>query len=374
MKITDLKVRIVKHKLPSARPVPFGPRGSIAIVNVETDESIVGIGDAMTHSLYHEAALSVKVIIERGLRNLLVGENPVDVRRLWRKMYQSEIYTRQRGLALNAISAIDTALMDILGKKMNQPVCRLLGGKHHEKIRVYASDLFDMRNPENTLRLVNRLVDEKFHAIKLGYGGFGLNTDESVKMIREIRDVVGYDVTLMVDGPSSLSVSEAIKLGRKMERYEIFWWEEPLPKDDMKGYIELSRTLDLNIAAGEQLQTAYEFKDWIINKAVDIIQPDVHVAGGLSECRRIGDLAELWNVPLVPHSWSTAINFMAALHLVASLNKALFVEYRTLSTPLMTDILEEPIRIKDGYVEVPEKPGLGIELNEEALSKYELKI
>jgi len=374
LKITDLKVRIVKHKLPSARPVPFGPRGSIVIVNVETDESIVGIGDAMTHSLYHEAALSVKVIIERGLRNLLVGENPVDVRRLWRKMYQSEIYTRQRGLALNAISAIDTALMDILGKKMNQPVCRLLGGKHHEKIRVYASDLFDMRNPENTLRLVNRLVDEKFHVIKLGYGGFGLNTDESVKMIREIRDVVGYDVTLMVDGPSSLSVSEAIKLGRKMERYEIFWWEEPLPKDDMKGYIELSRTLDLNIAAGEQLQTAYEFKDWIINKAVDIIQPDVHVAGGLSECRRIGDLAELWNVPLVPHSWSTAINFMAALHLVASLNKALFVEYRTLSTPLMTDILEEPIRIEDGYVEVPEKPGLGIELNEEALSKYELKI
>jgi len=264
--------------------------------------------------------------------------------------------------------------MDILGKKMNQPVCRLLGGKHHEKIRVYASDLFDMRNPENTLRLVNRLVDEKFHVIKLGYGGFGLNLDESIKMIREIRDVVGYDVTLMVDGPSSLSVSEAIKLGRKMERYEIFWWEEPLPKDDMKGYIELSRTLDLNIAAGEQLQTAYEFKDWIINKAMDIIQPDVHVAGGLSECRRIGDLAELWNVPLVPHSWSTAINFMAALHLVASLNKALFVEYRTLSTPLMTDILEEPIRIEDGYVEVPEKPGLGIELNEEALSKYELKI
>jgi len=373
LEITDLKVRIVRHSLPSGRPIPFGPRGSIAIVNVETDEGVVGIGDAMTHSLYHEAALSVKVIIERGLKNFLVGENPLDFRRLWWQMYQSEIYTRQRGLALNAISAIDTALIDIAGKKMKEPACRILGGKHHDKIQVYASDLFDMREPENTIRLVNRLVDEGFKAVKLGYGGFGLNIDESIKMIRDIRNSVGYDVTLMVDGPSSLPVSEAVKLGRKLERYEIFWWEEPLPRDDIEGYIQLSRTLDLNVAAGEQLQTRYEFKDWIVKRAIDIIQPDVHVAGGLSECRRIGDLAELWNIRLVPHSWSTAINFVAATHLVASLNEALFVEYRTLSTPLMTSILKEPIKIEDGYVRVPEKPGLGIELNEEALKKYELK-
>jgi len=372
LKITNLKVRIVRHKLPAGRPVPQGPRGSVAIVTVETDDGIVGVGDAMTHSLYHEAALSVKVLIERGFKNLLVGENPIDVRRLWWKMYNSEMYVRQRGLATNAISAIDTALMDIAGKRMNQPVCRLLGGKFRDKVQVYASDLFDMKNPQNTLKLVNRLVSENFHAIKLGYGGFGLKIDESMRMIKEIRDSIGYETTLMVDGPACLSVSEAIKLGRKLERYEIFWWEEPLPKDDMKGYIELSRSLDLNIAAGEQLQTAYEFKDWIMNKAVEIIQPDVHIAGGLSECRRIGDLAELWNVPLVPHSWSTAINFVAALHLVASLKRALFAEYRTLSTPLMTDLLEEPIKIEDGYVSVPEKPGLGIELNEEILDKYEL--
>jgi len=328
----------------------------------------------MTHSRYHEAALSVKVLIEKGLKNLLVGENPLDIRGLWWKMYNSEMYTRQRGLALNAISAIDTALMDIAGKKMNQPVCRLLGGKNHDKVQVYASDLFDMKNPQNTLKLVDRLVEKNLHAIKLGYGGFGLNIDESIKMIKAIRDLIGYGITLMVDGPSCLSVSEAIKLGRKLERYEVFWWEEPLPKDDMKGYIEHSRSLDLNIAAGEQLQTAYEFRDWIINKAVDIIQPDVHIAGGLSECRRIGDLAELWNILLVPHSWSTAINFAAALHLVASLKRALFVEYRTLPTPLMTDLLKEPIEIKDGYISIPEKPGLGIELNEDVLEKYELSV
>lgn len=373
MKITDLRVRIVRHDLPSGRPVPNGPRGSIAIVTVETDEGIVGVGDAMTHSIYHEAALGVKVIIERGLRNLLVGENPADVGRLWWKMYQSEMYTRQRGLALNAISAIDTALMDILGKATNQPVCRLLGGKQQGRIQVYASDLFDMGRPEETIRLVNRLVDEKFKAIKLGYGGFGLDTDESINIIGEIRDSVGYDVTLMVDGPRSLSVSEAIKLGRKLERYEVFWWEEPLPKTDIDGYVDLSRSLDLNIAAGEQLQTAYEFKEWITRRAVDIIQPDVHIAGGLSECRRISDLAEIWNIPLVPHSWSTAINFVAALHLVASMRRALFVEYRTLRTPLMTELLKDPIRIEDGYVEVPEKPGLGIELNEETIIKQELK-
>ncbi|KYH41215.1 MAG: hypothetical protein AYL33_004720, partial [Candidatus Bathyarchaeota archaeon B63] len=344
MRITDVKVRIVRHELPSGRPVPHGPRGSIAIVTVETDEGIAGVGDAMTHSLYHEAALAVKVLIEKGLRNLLLGENPADFRRLWWKMQQSEMYTQQGGLALTAISAIDTALMDILGKKTNQPVCRILGGKQHSRIQVYASDIFDMRRPEKTIRLVKRLIDEKFKAIKLGYGGFGLNVEESINMIREIRDTIGYDVTLMVDGPGSLSTSEAIKLGRKLERYEIFWWEEPLPRDDIDGYALLSKSLDMNIAAGEQLQTAYGFKEWIVRRAVDIIQPDVHMAGGLSECRRIGDLAEIWNIPLVPHSWSTGINFAAALHLVASLKKALFVEYRTLHTPLMNDLLKDPIR------------------------------
>jgi L-alanine-DL-glutamate epimerase-like enolase superfamily enzyme len=373
LKITDLKVRLVRHELPSGRPVPEGPRGSIAVVTVETDEGITGIGDAMTHSIYHEAALAVKVIIERGLKNLLIGENPADVRRLWWKMYHSEMYARQGGLALNAISAVDTALMDILGKAANQPVCRLLGGKQHSKIQVYASDLFDMARPEKTIRLVNRLVDEKFKAIKLGYGGFGLDVDESINMIRMIRDSIGYDVALMVDGPRSLSVSEAIKLGRKLERYEVFWWEEPLPKTDIDGYVKLTESLDIKIAAGEQLQTAYEFKEWITRRAVDIIQPDVHIAGGLSECRRISDLAEIWNIPLVPHSWSTAINFAAALHLVASMKRPLFVEYRTLRTPLMTELLREPIRIENGYVEVPEKPGLGIELNEETISMYELK-
>jgi L-alanine-DL-glutamate epimerase-like enolase superfamily enzyme len=372
MKIKSIKVDVVKHTLPTSEPIAYGPRGSIVIVRIETDEGIEGIGDAMTHCFYHEAGFAVKTLIEKGLKNLLIGEDPLEIQRLWRKMYLSEMYTRQWGLAINAISAIDTALLDIAGKAWNVPVYKILGGHYHDKIKVYASDLFDFKNPSKTIQLVNNLIERGFTAIKLGYGGFGFNIDESIKMIKDIRDAISYNVTFMVDGPATLSVPQAIKLGKKLEKYEIFFWEEPLPKDDIEGYIQLSKELELNIAAGEQLQTIYAFKDWIVKKAVDIIQPDVHIAGGLSHCRKIADLAEEWNILLIPHSWSTAINFVAALHLVSSIPNGLFVEYRTTPTVLMNELLKEPIKIENGYAKVPDKAGLGIELNEKVIKEYKI--
>ena len=372
MKITSLHVDVVKHTLPTKEPVPFGPRGSIAIVRIETDEGIMGIGDAMTHCFFHEAGVSVKTLIERGFKPLIIGEDPLEFRRLWNKMYLSEMYTRQRGLALDAISAIDTALLDIAGKKFGVPIYKLLGGHYHDRIKAYASDVFDMQNPENTIELVRRVLGEGFTGVKLGYGGFGLDLDESEEIIKVIRDTFGYGFTLMVDGPSTLAFPEALKLGRKLEKFDVFWWEEPLLRTDIEGYVELSRALDLNIAAGEELQTVYGFKDWIVRNALDIIQPDVHVAGGLSECKRIADLAEQWNTLLVPHSWSSAINLTAALHLVASLAKGFFVEYRTAATPLMSAILKDPPKVEDGYIRVPDKPGLGIELNEQTIEKYRI--
>lgn len=372
MKIEDIKTNIIKHTIPNGKPVPFGPRGSIVLVRLETDVGITGIGDAMTHCFYHEAGIAVKDIIEKGFKNLLVGENPLEIRKIWRKLYFSEMYVRQHGLGATALSAIDNALMDIAGKYWKVPVYELLGGRIHEKIMVYASDLFDMKEPSRTIEKVIKFANKGFPAVKLGYGGFGHKIEESIDIVKQIRDAVGYDLMLMVDGPATLTTKAALKLGNALEKFEVFWWEEPLPKHDIEGYIELSRKLEMNIAAGEQLQTAYEFRNWIVKRAVDIIQPDVAMAGGLSECKRIADIAELWNVRLCPHSWSTAINFIAAAHLVATLPWEPLLEFRTIPTVLMNELLKKPIEIKNGFFEIASNPGLGIELNEEIIEKYRI--
>jgi len=381
MKITDIHVDMLQVKQ--------CPAGDSIVVHIETDEGISGIGESCTHSpasaQVGEASIGVKAIMERMYKRILVNEDPLDIRRLWDKMYSINAWYGRRGLAVFAISGIDVALMDIIGKALKVPVHKLLGGLYRKKIRVYASGLFNMEKPEETAKEAEKYVREGFTAMKFGWGQppytltFGMAPQRDIEIIRLIRETVGYDIDIMVDVGRQPRVpwswKHAARMIKKLEKYEIYWFEEPVPQDDINGYARLTQAVDAFIATGETEYTCHGFRDIISRGAVDVVQPDITKVGGLSEAKRIAEMAQTFGVLCVPHAWSTAINLVTGLHLVASMQNGFLLEYRT--TPigesghsLMTNLVKSSLEPKKGYLEVPNKPGLGIELNKETLSKY----
>jgi L-alanine-DL-glutamate epimerase-like enolase superfamily enzyme len=274
----------------------------------------------------------------------------------------------------HAISGIDIALWDLFGKICNQPVSRLLGGCYRQRVKPYGSILFEEPGPLR--EKLQHALTRGFKAIKMGWRPFGRRdrrTDEL--LVRTARDTVGPDIELMVDAGGSEQFwphgcKWAIETARLLADFDITWFEEALPPDDLEGYIELRRHSPVPIAAGEVLTRRQSFRPFIEQHAVDIIQPDCTKCGGLTEAWRIGWLAYEHNVLLVPHGWNTAIGLAADLHLAAALPVARYVEYLTPS-PYIEEIITEPFQVDaDGYLHVPDKPGLGIELNREGLGRY----
>ncbi|MEM2905154.1 MAG: mandelate racemase/muconate lactonizing enzyme family protein [Candidatus Bathyarchaeia archaeon] len=358
------------------------PFGGWLLVRIKTTDDVEGIGEAFIPNWRGDGVLAAKLLVDRGLKPLLVGEEALGTERLWERMYENadKLYDR-RGLEIHAISGVDMALWDAAGKALKLPVHMLLGGLFREKVRVYASALFNMENPDVTVREAQRYVDQGFTAVKFGYGGFGYNHRRSVELVARLRETVGEETDLIVDGPASLNVVEAARLAKALERYNVYWYEEPLHRDDLEGYVKLTAEAQVPIAAGEGAFTRFDFKQLILSKAVDIVQPDVSWVGGLTEAKRIVELAHTWHTPFVPHNWGCAMNTYASIQLVASAPRGFLCEFpigpRTAEaqltetpSPMMTELPSEPIEVKRGYVEVPKTPGLGLELNEEAVKKY----
>lgn len=371
MKIKNFECVVVRNPEPS---FAFGP--SSLIVKIETDEGITGVGEACTHSENDEASFAAKAVIEKGYARILRDHDPTDIQKIWHEMYHYSEWYGRRGIALYALSAIDIALWDVLGKYLHQPIYKLLGGKFRDKIRVYASLIFNMDNPESSAREGMKYVKQGFTAVKYGWGqssesSFGLDMDRDEEAIRIIRDALGSKVDLMVDVGRYVdwSLPYAIKMARRLKKFDIYWLEEPLPQDDIEGYITLKKESDVWIAAGEGEYTRWGFKDWIVRQAVDVLQPDVSKAGGISETKRISDLAHIWNMIVVPHGFSTAINIAANLHLVASMPNVPMMEFRRTESPLIYKLSKKPFEAKDGYLTIPEQEGLGMELDEEVIEK-----
>jgi len=358
------------------------PFGGWLLIRVKTSEGVEGIGEAFIPNRTGDGVLAAKVLVDRGLRPLLVGEEALGIERLWEKMYANAdtLYDR-RGLAIHAISGVDMALWDAAGKALRLPVHTLLGGCFRERVRVYASALFNLENPDVTVHEAQRYLDQGYTAMKFGYGGFGHNHRKSVELVRRLRETVGEETDLIVDGPASLSVVEALRLARALEKYNVYWYEEPLSRDDLEGYVKLTAEAQVPIAAGEGEFTRFGFKKLLLTRAVDILQPDVSWVGGLTEAKRIVEMAHTWHTPFVPHNWGCAMNTYASIQLVASAPKGFLCEFpigpRTheaqltaTPSPMMTELPKEPTEVKKGYVEVPKKPGLGLELNEDAVKKH----
>jgi len=348
MEITDITTR---------------PLGNYALVEVFTDEGIKGIGAVDSH--YPMVKSVINPDGERGLlTKFLIGEDPREVERLWAKMEQNTFWHGRGGGITHAMSGIDIALWDILGKSAGLPVASLLGGCRRRLVKPYAS--ITANNIDVLQEKTRRAMELGFKAIKIGWGALGVDFEQTVKWVKTVREIVGPDVDIMVDFGCSgsgraISVSAAKKVIRAIEEYNLSWIEEPLPPDDIDGYAELRQSIDVPISGGEVFVKLREFKLLLEKRAVDVVQPDVCKAGGLTELKRIAFLAHLENILCVPHSWSTAICVAASIHLVASIPNGKYIEFQ-IDNPLNTDLLVEPFEIKDGYIEVPNKPGLGIEL------------
>jgi L-alanine-DL-glutamate epimerase-like enolase superfamily enzyme len=375
MKIKDVRlIPLMTYE----ESISAGPGG--ALVEVETDEGVTGIGETCIHSERGEAALAAQKIVEVGFKPLLLGENPLDIQRLWLKLYSYCEWYGRAGIAIYALSGIDVALWDICGKTLGVPIYTLLGGSFRDRIPVYASLLFDMDDPEGTAKEGKEYVKQGYKAVKYGWGktrerAFGMNPDKDEEMIRTIREVLGPNIQIMVDVGRfvNLTPAQAIKLAKRLEKYNIFWLEEPLPPEDISGYKMLSDAVDVYIAAGESEYNMQGFKEYITNRAVDIVQPDVTKAGGLTVARKIVDLCEAWNVMMVPHGFSSVVNVAANLQLVASIPRAFILEYRRTPSPLISRLSKKPLTYEDGHLKIPSEPGLGIEIDYSVVEECKIK-
>jgi L-alanine-DL-glutamate epimerase-like enolase superfamily enzyme len=360
--ITDVECIVVR--LPKVEAIGDGTQDS-AIVRVHTDEGLVGLGEA------HTSPFAIKQIIEapisglaaQGLRGLVVGESPLDVRPLWDRMYRYTMNYGRRGVLIHALSAIDMACWDLLGKATGQSIATLLGGSYRDRVQPYASAL-SPESPEGAVMLAKQFADDGFPAIKLGWGGLGKNVRNDLELVERVRSAVGDEIELMIDFGMPVTFDYARQMSQGLVAYDIKFLEEPFSGDDLDSYARLGALGGTPIAMGERESTRFGFKDIIERAHPSYIQPDVARAGGFTESQRIADLAEVSGITVLPHCWSNDILVGATLHFIASLAHCPYLEFCVRDNPIRLDLVTEPIRVVDGMVSVPTGPGLGLELNE----------
>jgi L-alanine-DL-glutamate epimerase-like enolase superfamily enzyme len=371
VKITEVEAIILRQPVVDGA-IADGSQDDL-IVRIHTDEGITGVGEVDSAPEVVKAVYEAphSHYIATGLRHVLIGQDPLDIEDLWRRMYMGSVYYGRRGVAMHAISGVDIALWDIKGKKLGKPVCELLGAKQRNRVRPYASLL--MPDTERDVEAsVERLVAMGFTAIKFGWGPIGKDEANDVRLARAAKRTAGADVEILIDAGFGYGADakRAIRVARKFEELGIYWLEEPFEPDEFEAYAELADAVELRVAAGEEEATRWGFRELIERGHVDVIQPDVTRCGGLSEALRIARDAELRGIAVVPHAWKSGVIKAASLHLNAVLKTAWFQEYCVAETPINRLLTRERMPIENGWVDVPAKPGLGIELDLEVLERY----
>jgi D-galactarolactone cycloisomerase len=381
MKITGVETYVLEGLLEDRA---FGwsqrvtDRRQAALCVVSTDDGIQGLGEAF---YYATPAKIVASLINDGYAPLLIGRDPLDNAVIWDFLYNWTRDQGMKGLLISALSAIDIALWDIKGKALGLPVYKLLGGAYRNKAHVYATGLYQ---PQNVPSIEGALVEEAlgykgdgFFAMKLKVG-FGIETD--MRYVKAVREAIGDDTVLMVDANHAYNAAEAIRLAREMEKYDVYWLEEPVPPEDIEGYIEVKQKSNILIAGGEDEYTRYGFRELIARRAVDILQPDLCAVGGFTEMMNIVAMATAWNMPLIPHVWGTNVGLAASLQLFAVLPHfperrypaEPFFEYDRSPHPLREGVTEERFEMSDGYLDIPQRPGLGVSLDMDFVRKHAL--
>lgn len=368
----------------------FSTRNAV-LVEVETDTGLRGIGES---ACFGGPAESTKYIVERELAPLIVGEDPTNIEYIWKKIFDRTRQHGRGGIIMAAMSGIDVALWDILGKIAGLPVYKLLGG-YTDKLLPYASSGFYSggKDTKALAQEVGSYFEQGFRYAKIKVGrnpevflsplpnmpftqecNYSLEEDlERVEACCKVADEFG--AKLIVDANNTWNTFTAIKMGKIFQKLGVFWLEEPLHLDNIEGSVELAAALDMPVAGYESEVGLYRFRELIRRHAVDIVQPDVIWSGGFTECRKIANFAHAHNMPCLPHVFSSAVSLAANAHFLASICNAGILELDRNVYPLRDELLEEPIVVApDGYIHMSDKPGLGIELREDTIQKYRVDL
>jgi D-galactarolactone cycloisomerase len=374
VKITGIRAAGLRHGTPEGGWAnEIRPEDCVhTLIAVYTDEGITGWGSAFTNDALVRGALDV-------LEPLYIGENPLEPERVSEKLHANTFWMGRGGSITHAISGIDIAMWDILGKATGQPVGRLLGGRYRDRVRPYASLL--MCEPLALAEHLAAIRSQGFRAFKIGWGPFGRHSlahngfalDEVI--VRAAREAVGSASFLMVDAGASdafwpQDYKWAVRTARMLADYVVYWFEEPLPPDNLHDYVLLRNASPLPIAGGEVLTRRQSFTPWLQQRAFDIVQPDATKVGGISQARRIAWMAEECGVRFIPHGWNTALGLAADLHLASANPNTDMVEYLT-GSPFIDDLVETRWQLdSEGMLAIPNGPGLGISLNMDAVEKH----
>jgi L-rhamnonate dehydratase len=341
------------------------------IVRIHTDEGLVGVGEGDTSPYVAREIVNMPSShsLARGLREVLIGEDPTRIRPLWNSMFASSYHYGRDGAALHAMSAIDMALWDLLGRISGLSVAQLLGGVESTEIEVYASEVMP-ETPDEVAAIAQRVVDEGFRALKLGWGPLGGDVGLDIELASAARGVLGPDRKLMIDGGMAYTLRSAREFCRRAEPLGLFWFEEPFQADDLGSYERLTESVDVRIACGEAHSNSAPFRQ-LIESGVSILQPDLGRCGGLSTGRDIAASCREYaaSAVVIPHCFSTDVLLAATLQYVAALPGERLIEYPVTSSKRMGSLLTAPFTPENGYLRLAEGAGLGIELDDDEVRR-----
>ena len=373
MKVERVTTHIVEAPLSEPFHWSIGEASvrSSCVVEVITDTGLVGWGECFGPA--RPAAAMIKAY-----EPLLIGFNPLATEQIWQNLYASYRDQGQKGVPICAISGIDIALWDIKGKHFGAPIHQLMGGPLRTEVKAYATGTYRKRdgNPMDYIAdEVARYKDEGFPAVKVK---IGFEVDEDLALIAKVRDVIGPELGLMLDANHGYDSVDAIRLARAAEAFKIGWFEEPVSPEDLDGYLAVKSATSIPMAGGETEYTRFGFREIFRRRAMDYIQPDTCAAGGLSECKKIADMANAFGVRYVPHVWGTGIGLSAALHLLAVLPHnppgrkpwEPMLEFDRSEHPARQAVMTTPIEHERGVVKIPTGPGLGIEIDKQTLAEF----
>ncbi len=373
MKIACVRTHILHHDL--ARPFQssfstFRARRHL-LVEVETDTGLTGWGECLGPADINAAAVAA-------MAPMVVGRSPLDIEPIWLELYNQFRDQGQRGILHCALSGIDIALWDLAGKFFSAPVHQLMGGAWRQEVRAYATGGFRFEDEDHAASCAREMagyVAEGFRAVKIKIG-YGMRSD--IATVSAVRDAIGPDIELMIDANHGYDALDAIAVGRACAKYDIQWFEEPVAPEALRAYQQVRAGQPIAVAAGETWHGRWAIDEALQQEAVQILQPDVCGVGGLSEARKIITLADIHQVRLVPHVWGTAVALAAGLQFHAILppmppsheQRAPLLEFDRTDNPFRQDIVTSPIEHKEGIVQVPQGPGLGITINRDTLRAY----
>ena len=342
------------------------------IVRIYTDEGLVGIGEC-----FRRLPEVIKITIDNIIAPVLIGKDPVETETRWQEMIRATSASDMGGAVYCAVAGLDIAMWDLKGKALGVPIYQLLGGKTKDKIRMYASSLRRDLTPLEEARRASSLVEEGYTAYKLHSalpGAIDHPSDQTIATVTEVRKAVGPDIEILVDVNGAFSAHHAIEIGKALENLGVFHFEEPRPHYDLAGLASVADALDIPIASGEMIYNHHQYKDLIYWGKIDIIQPDIVKVPGFTEFQRIAAVASSFGKPMTAHNTQPTISTVAHLHACAAFANMPYAQEYNIEPISIRDerpILKEPLKLVDGYFEVPTGPGLGIELDDETIRRFQ---